>query len=79
VLSLDSRLAPELRKRSIYQAVIYTMTVRATGVFDLPDLAALNIDPASLRLNETQLRFGISSAKGLPARSRRAVAGRRSR
>ena len=61
----DTRLDPELRRRSIYQAVVYSAAMCATGRFRLPDLAASNIDPASLRLAEAEIRFGISSAKGL--------------
>ncbi|WP_156679130.1 cell envelope integrity protein CreD [Sphingomonas profundi] len=61
----ETRLDPELRRRSIYQAVVYSAAMRASGSFRLPDLAASNIDPASLRMGEAEIRFGISSAKGL--------------
>lgn len=64
-IATDTELKPELRRRSIYEAVIYLARVHAAGRFALPDLAALNIDPASVRLNEAELRYGISSAKGL--------------
>ena len=45
--------------------MIYTATVHAAGRFTLPDLAELGIDPATVRLGESELRYGISSAKGL--------------
>jgi inner membrane protein len=64
-LAIDTAIAPELRRRSIYEAVVYTADVRQSGFFRLPDLAALNIDPATIRLNEAELRVGVSSAKGL--------------
>ena len=64
-VAIDTRLAPQLRRRSIYEAVIYSAVVRARGNFTLPDFAALNIDPAAVRLGEAEIRFGISSAKGL--------------
>jgi len=64
-LSVETKIAPELRRRSIYEAVVYTADVRQTGFFRLPDLAALNIDPATVRLAEAELRVGVSSAKGL--------------
>ncbi len=64
-LQLDTALAPELRRRSIYEAVIYTASIHARGVFDLPDLAKLNIDPASLHLNQARISMAISGAKGL--------------
>lgn len=64
-VSFSTRLDPELRRRSIYQAVVYAATMRATGSFRLPNLAASNIDPATVRLSEAEISFGISSAKGL--------------
>jgi inner membrane protein len=64
-VAIDTALAPELRKRSIYQAVIYSAHVREQGTFVLPDFKALNIDPAAVRLGEAEIRVGISSAKGL--------------
>ena len=62
---IDTRLEPELRRRSIYEAVIYSAKVRIHGSFLLPDLAALNIDPSAVRPAEAEVRFGISNAKGL--------------
>ncbi|SFS01519.1 inner membrane protein [Sphingomonas jatrophae] len=73
MLDMEVALAPQLRRRSIYQAVIYDAQVRARGRFVLPDLAALNIDPASVRLGETELKLGISSAKGLAGSQPRVV------
>lgn len=64
-LAMDTALKPELRKRSISEAVIYTAAVRASGEFQLPDLAKLNIDPASLHLDQAQISIAISGAKGL--------------
>jgi inner membrane protein len=64
-LAVDTRLQPELRKVSIYEAVIYTADVHARGAFQWPDLAKLNIDPASVHLDRAQIAMGIGSAKGL--------------
>jgi inner membrane protein len=64
-LAIDTKLNPELRKVSIYEAVLYIADVHATGAFQLPDLAKLNIDPASVHLDRAQIAVGISSAKGL--------------
>ncbi len=64
-LALNTALTPELRKRSIYEAVIYTAAVHANGEFQLPDLIKLNINPASLHLDQAQISIAISGAKGL--------------
>jgi inner membrane protein len=61
----DARLATEKRKRSIYEAVVYNATVRLTGTLVMPELKSLGIDPASLRMNEAEIRVGVSDAKGL--------------
>lgn len=64
-VAFETTLDPEVRRRSIYRAVVYAAAMRATGSFRLPDLASLNIDPASVRMADAEIRFGISSAKGL--------------
>ena len=64
-LQLNTALSPELRHRSIYEAVVYTASIRAQGEFNLPDLAKLNIDPASLHLGQARISMAISGAKGL--------------
>src|SRR5689334_1928091 len=64
-VAFDTRLATERRQRSIYEAVVYAAKVTAQGKFVMPDLATLGIDPATLRLNETEIRIGVSDAKGL--------------
>jgi inner membrane protein len=64
-VAIDTRLKPELRKVSIYDAVIYTADVHAQGSFVLPDLHTLNIDPAAVHLDQAQIAMQISSAKGL--------------
>lgn len=64
-VDLATMVAPELRRRSIYEAVVYRAAVHATGAFRLPDFAKLGIDPKTLRFAQSELRFGISSAKGL--------------
>ena len=64
-VAYDTKLATERRQRSIYEAVVYSARVRVGGTFAMPNLAALGIDPATLRLNEAEIRMGVSDAKGL--------------
>ncbi|WP_076073072.1 cell envelope integrity protein CreD [Sphingomonas montana] len=66
------RIDAERRRRSIYEAVVYRSHVRIAGQFRLPDFAALNIPPDSLRLADAEIRVGISNARGL-AGSRPAI------
>ncbi|MDR0781541.1 MAG: cell envelope integrity protein CreD, partial [Pseudomonadales bacterium] len=64
-VTIATRLDPELRKVSIYEAVLYTADVHFQGSFTLPDLAALNIDPASVHFDQAWIAVQISNTKGL--------------
>ncbi len=64
-VAFDTQLTTERRQRSIYEAVVYAAKVQAKGKFVMPNLAALGIDPGTLRLNEAEIRIGVSDAKGL--------------
>lgn len=70
--AVRTRIDAERRHRSIYEAVVYRSHVQIAGQFRLPDFAALSIPPDSLRLADTEIRMGISNAKGL-AGSRPAI------
>lgn len=63
---IDTRLRPERRKRSIYEAVVYEAeaTGRARFAFP-PDLARLGVDISRLALDRAELRFGLADARGL--------------
>ncbi|RMB55557.1 inner membrane protein [Sphingomonas sp. PP-CE-3A-406] len=70
--AIRTRIDAERRHRSIYEAVVYRSRVQIAGQFRLPDFAALNIPPDSLRLADAEIRVGIGNAKGL-AGSRPAI------
>lgn len=64
-VAIDTRLDPELRKVSIYEAVIYTASLHMQGSFALPDLAALKIDPAWVHVDQMRIAVGIDNTRGL--------------
>ncbi|RQH05832.1 cell envelope integrity protein CreD [Paraburkholderia dinghuensis] len=64
-VAIDTRLDPELRKVSIYEAVIYTANMHMQGGFTLPDLAALNIDPGWVHFDQMRIALGIDNSRGL--------------
>lgn len=67
-LDLASNVTPELRVRSIYQAVVYDASATGSARFAFPaDLARYGVDPAALQLDRTELRFGLSDPRGLGA------------
>lgn len=75
-VALSTELRPEVRKRSIYRAVVYGAAVTGKARFALPpDLARTGVDPAQMDLARAELRFGLSDPKGLGANPRVRVGG----
>ncbi|MBB3764481.1 cell envelope integrity protein CreD [Sphingomicrobium lutaoense] len=76
ILELDLQLAPERRARSIYEAVVYEAGAEGIARFAFPpDLDRYKVDPDSLRLDDAELRFGLSDPKGIGADPQVAVNG----
>src|SRR3954451_4847380 len=67
-VSLSTDVGPQVRKRSIYEAVVYDARVTGKTRFAFPaDLARTGVDPASMVLTRAELRFGLSDPRGLGA------------
>ena len=65
-VELATDVRPELRKRSIYQAVVYEAAMRGKARFALPaDLSRLGVSREQLALDRAELRFGLSDPRGL--------------
>jgi inner membrane protein len=80
VVRLDTQITPELRKRSIYEAVVYDSTARGAARFAIPaDLGRYGVDTAALDLARAELRFGLSDPRGLGANPRVTIDGRAAR
>ena len=64
--AITSAVTPEVRKRSIYEAVVYQARNSGSARFVLPaDLARWGTTREALALDKAELRFGISDARGL--------------
>ncbi|HJU77679.1 MAG TPA: cell envelope integrity protein CreD [Sphingomicrobium sp.] len=80
IAELSTDVRPEVRKRSIYEAVVYDARVRGRARFAFPpDLAGSGVDPSQMDLARAELRFGLSDPRGLGANPSVAVGGRRLR
>jgi inner membrane protein len=67
-LDLTTQVDPTVRKRSIYEAVVYDARVTGKARFAFPpDLARTGVDPATMDLTRAELRFGLSDPRGLGA------------
>ncbi|WP_447726734.1 cell envelope integrity protein CreD [Sphingomonas koreensis] len=76
-LNLDTKVKPERRKRSIYEAVVYDAEVSGRAEFRLPaDTARLGVDVATLQFDKAELRFGVADPRGLKPANRITVDGR---
>ncbi|HEY0414633.1 MAG TPA: cell envelope integrity protein CreD [Allosphingosinicella sp.] len=65
-VSLSTDLRPEVRKRSIYEVVVYEAAVRGKARFVMPaDLARFGVAPADLAPDRAELRFGVGDPRGL--------------
>ena len=63
---IRSLVKPDVRKRSIYEAVVYEAQNKGSARFVLPaDLSRWGTTRAALALDRAELRFGISDARGL--------------
>ncbi len=63
---LTTNIAPEIRKRSIYEAVVYGAHTAGRARFALPaDLERYGVKPDTLQLDRAELRFGVSDPRGL--------------
>ena len=61
-----TKIAPEVRKRSIYEAVVYGAHTAGRARFALPaDLQRYGVAADKLQLDRAELRFGVSDPRGL--------------
>jgi inner membrane protein len=68
---LSTKVDPEVRKRSIYEAVVYDALVKGDARFAFPpDLARTGVDPSTMDLARAELCFGLSDPRGLGANPR---------
>lgn len=64
-LNINGQLAPEIRKRGIYEVAVYSSQLQLSGAFTPPDPVALNIPAASFLWDEAYLSIGISDMRGI--------------
>jgi inner membrane protein len=68
---VTTAMAPERRKRSIYEAVVYDAKFDGTARFAFPpDLNRYGVKIEDMDLSRAELRFGVTDPKGLGANPR---------
>src|SRR3954447_8184065 len=77
VVRMSTDIRPDVRKRSIYKAVVYDANNKGAARFAFPsDLARTGVDPSQMDLSRAELRFGLSDPRGLGANPSVLVGGR---
>lgn len=77
VLEIGTKVKPERRSRSIYEAVVYDADVAGRAQFRLPaDTARLGVDVDTLQFANAELRFGVADPRGLKPANRIVIDGR---
>ena len=70
-VELSTNVRPDVRKRSIYEAVVYDAHVTGRARFAFPpDLARTGVEPSQMDLSRVELRFGLSDPRGLGSNPR---------
>lgn len=76
-VELTTDVRPKVRKRSIYQAVVYDARLAGQARFAFPpDLVRAGVEPGQMDFGRAELRFGISDPRGLGANPQVLVDGR---
>ena len=73
---MSTTLLPQVRKRSIYEAVVYDARNSGQARFALSkDFARIGVDPSQMDFARAELRFSVSDPRGLAANPQVSVNG----
>lgn len=64
-LHVVGTLAPQIRYRGIYKAVLYQANLKLDGNFERPDFRSLDIDETNVLWDRASISLGVSDMKGI--------------
>lgn len=64
-LNIEGEVLPQIKKRSIYKAFLYTSNISLSGSFNFSKVKELGIDPDRILWNQSTINFGISDPRGI--------------
>ena len=64
-LNVSGKIDPELRKRGIYDVVLYQTDLAIAGKFEQPNFAALHIAPENIHWDQAKLSLGVTGMSGI--------------
>ena len=65
ILTIKGEIAPEKRKRSIYETVVYESGINVAGQFEGPDFSSLKIEPKDILWEKAKVLVAISDLRGI--------------
>lgn len=68
MLLIDGKISPEVRYRSIYEAVVYQSDLKVHGVYSKPDLSEWEIDEKDVLYDKASVTLGLSDLRGVKER-----------
>ncbi|SDL95758.1 inner membrane protein [Catalinimonas alkaloidigena] len=63
--AVTGQLAPQTRRRGLYEAVVYNAQLQFAGRFPSPDFSELGIAPDQVHWNDALVAVGISDMRGI--------------
>lgn len=64
-LDIKGEIIPEVRYRSIFEAVLYNIKLHFSGNFRLPKMSQLNIDQTEILWDKSYFSIGITDMRGI--------------
>jgi inner membrane protein len=64
-LDVTGEIKPEVRYRSLFEAILYNIKLKFSGNFKLPSTSHLNIKPEYILWDEAYLSLGITDMRGI--------------
>jgi len=64
-LSINGKLLPEVRHRSLYEVTLYRSAITMSGIFDPSSIKKIGIDNEDILWGQAQLFIGITDSRGL--------------
>lgn len=64
-LNINGKVAPETRKRGIFEAVVYQSTIDLKAQFNTPDFSTQKIADADILWQDAQIVLGIKDLRGI--------------
>lgn len=64
-LQADGKVDPEIRRRGIFDIVLYQSEMTIRGKFNRPDFGAMHINPENVHWDQAKLSLGISGMAGI--------------